>query len=107
MALKFGEVVGRIFLGCKDSPEDRTKKRGCPDVERNSHSGGNFSRNRGGAHVKKVGKQVRQCRRKYRAESDEQALHGKASSALKVGEQVGDERAKGLHADVDAGIENP
>ena len=39
--------------------------------------------------------------------ADEDALHGKADSALAFGKEIGDKGAEGFHTDIDRGIEDP
>ena len=60
-----------------------------------------------GREVKHVGQQPGQRRGDDRSEPDEETLHREAGSPLFLRQQVGDERAERLHADVDGGVQDP
>lgn len=53
--LKFGEIVGRIFLGRENSPQDRADERCRAYVKRKTHRKRNRPRSPGGADVKNIG----------------------------------------------------
>ncbi len=105
--LKFRKIFRRILLRRKNRPKHGAQKRRRANVKRKTHGKRNRPRRPGSRHVKNIGQQIRQRRGNHRTQPNEKALHGKAASALKFRQQVGHKRTKGLHADVDASVENP
>ena len=101
------DIFRRILLGRDDGPQDRSEERRGADVKRQPDGQRDCVSGALGCEMKHVGQQPGQRRRHHRAEPDEQALHRETLGALFLRQQVGDERAKRFHADVDGGVQDP
>src|SRR5258705_6384330 len=98
-----------MLAGREDGPEhgrqvgERAEIEGQPHPERNGLAG----RPAVTAGREEIIEQPGEHRGDDRAQPDEERLHGEAARALRGRQQIGDEGAEGLHADVDGGIHHP
>src|SRR3954453_5665369 len=101
-------VFRGILVRAHDCPEHRAKECPCPYIKGETYGGRNsLGVGRRRTPVKYVGQQPGESGRDYCSESDEQALHGKATCALLFWKQVCDKCSKRFHADVDGGVQDP
>jgi hypothetical protein len=103
--LEGGQIDGRVLGSAQDGPEDGEQEGEGADAEGEEDGEGDavvgFGSDAGV--VEDPGEEVGEGG----SQSDEEALHEESGGALCEGEFVGDKGAEGLHADIDAGVEDP
>src|SRR5258707_265471 len=104
-ALKLFHVFRWVFPGCEDGPQHREQKDDGADLERVLHCERNAAAS--SASHAELPKQPWQGVCQRGADADEKTLHDEAGGSLLNIQFVSDEGAEGLHADIDAGIQNP
>jgi len=105
---EFVQIGGGCFFCGHDRPENAKEKDDGTDSEGEVDGLGNGMVGRRGGDDSELGMEPA---REFGCEdgscADEYALHGKADGALAFGKEVGHKCAKGFHADIDGGIEDP